>query len=274
MCDPTALVPKKQATRALRSAFAALLALSFSATTSAQTSPPINTTPTPITSTPTPIASATATPSPSPALPTTTPTAIPTVFSSGVPCATGDPSAERVQRSESHGDDDEDDRNSINTGNGSNIVQLHNCTDNRLRVRAAIQLNTIPGRVVNPVNEAYAEGSCTNCQTLAVALQLDLYSAEKARDIEPQNYAIAINTRCTGCVTVARAMQFVEGLEDPRDVAQDISDTIEQLSDELNAIQSDPTVTLAEAESRLNAVMARFNTLGLSLNEQREERDD
>ena len=193
-----------------------------------------------------------------------------------MPCATDDPSNERVQRSQRHGDDEDggDDHDEFRTGNGQNAVIVHNCTDNRLRVSAAIQLNTIPGHIVKPLNEAYAEGSCFHCQTLAVALQIDLYSAERANDIEPQNYAVAINTGCTGCVTVARAIQYVQGVDDPRDVSQDISYDVEALSAELTAIQSDPSATLPDAEARLNAVMARFNVLAGTLNEQRDEHDD
>jgi hypothetical protein len=289
---------------------ALLVGLSLMVSTSsgsAQTAPSTTDTPTPVpggavamTDTPTPAPASgvmTDTPTPAPAsgvitdtptpappspaitdtpTPAPSPSATPTVFSSGVPCATDDPSAERVQRSERHGDDDEgfDDNDEFRTGNGRNEVVLHNCTDNRLRVRAAIQLNTIPGHVVMPLNEAYAEGSCMHCQTLAVALQIDLYSAEHATDVEPQNFAVAINTRCTGCVTVARAIQYAQGVDDPDDVSEDISDTVNALDNELTAIQSDPSLTLPEAESRLNSVIARFTALGGSLGDQREERDD
>ena len=202
-----------------------------------------------------------------------TPIVAPVPFGNEVPCATDDPSNERVQRSEPHRDDNGiGNDEGLRTGNGRNEVIVHNCTDNRLRVRAAIQLNTIRGRVVHPLNEAFAEGSCLQCQTLTVALQIDLYLAEKANDIEPQNFAIAINSQCTRCVTVARAIQFVHAEDDPRDVAENIDASVDALDKELTAIQTDRSVTLAEAESRLNAVIARFNALGGSLNDQRAER--
>src|SRR5207302_11019819 len=119
---------------------------------------------------------------------------------------------------------------------GTTYAVVHTCTDDRLRLRAAIQLNTIPGRVVTPLNEAYAEGSCLHCQTLAVALQIDLYSAERAMDIEPGNFAVAINTGCTGCVTVARAIQYVQGVNGPGDVSEEIASTGNALSNEITAI--------------------------------------
>ena len=222
------------------------------------------------TDTPTPTAVATDT-----STPTLVPTATATAFNSGVPCATDDPSNERVQRSERHGDDQ--DRgyagDEFETGNGQNQVIVHNCTDNRLRVHAAIQLNTIPGRVVDPLNEAYAEGSCSHCSTFAVALQIDLYRQDHATDIEPQNYAVALNTGCTGCTTVARAYQYAQGVDDPNDVSQDIYDRVDRLSDELTAIQTDPSISEPDAESRIDAVIQSFTELGGSLGDQRDERD-
>ena len=92
--------------------------------------------------------------------------------------------------------------------------------------------------------------------------------------MQPQNYAVAINNVCTGCVTVARAIQYAQAVEDPRDVAREISDTVDALDNELTSIQTDPSVTLPEAEARLNAVMERFTALGGTLGDQRDERDD
>ncbi len=234
-------------------------------------------TPTPLTTdTPTPTAVTTQTPAPATTdTQTPVPSVAPSPFVSGVPCATDDPSNERVQRSERHGDDEDGRGNhdEFRTGNGTNSAIVHNCTDNRLRVRAAIQLNTIPGHVVDPLNQAYAESTCTGCSTLAVALQINLYSSDRADDIQPQNYAVAVNTACTSCVTVADAYQYVQGEEDPREVSQDISDTVEQLADELAAIQNDPSVSLPDAEARINNVIARFQVLGGSLDQQRDEHD-
>lgn len=267
-------------------ACAALAAASFGATaavSSAQTPPTDTPTPTVATTTPTP----TSTPMPSaetatpvPTVPAVTPTAAPaaTPFVSGIPCATDSPNAPgHVHRSDRHGQDDEDDggKDEFQTGNGRNQVIVHNCTESRLRVGASIQLNTIPGHKVRPLNLAYAEGSCPGgCQTFAVALQIDLYSGERATDVQPENYAVAINSGCNGCITVARAIQYVQPLDDPRDVARDIDDTVSELDRELNAIEADPDISLADAEARLNAVLVRFNKLGGTLGDQREERVD
>jgi hypothetical protein len=296
------MTPYLRRTRSVRAVLCAGLLVGSSllathATASAQTEPAATDTPT-ATPTPTlspstdPATDATATPTatvdPAAATPTPTPTATvdpaaatptptATPFDSGVPCATDDPhGAGGVRRSEIRGQDrdGEGDEDENATGNGRNEVILHNCTNDQLRVRASIQLNTIPGRVVKPLNVAYAEGSCVSCQTLSVALQVNLYSGERGRDVEPENVALALNTGCSDCFTVARAIQYNEPVDEPQDVPDDVARTVDRLDDELRSIQRDPDITLSDAEARLNAVLASFSELRGSLGQQREERHD
>jgi hypothetical protein len=200
-------------------------------------------------------------------------------FVSNVACATDDPHAPGgIRRTERRGDDEDNeggrDRDEFRTGNGRNVILLHNCTDNQLRVRGNIQLNTIPGRHVDPLNEAYAEGTCTSCQTFAIALQVDLYSGERATEVAPQNLALAVNDHCTGCRTVALAIQYVQPVEDPHEVPDDVADTLNQLEQEMNAVQQDRDISLADAEARLISIVERFGALGGSLGQQRDEKND
>jgi len=55
---------------------------------------------------------------------------------------------------------------------------------------------------------AYA--SCTDCKTVAAAIQVVLVSGE-VDSATPENVAIAINYQCTECETMAAAFQFVYG---------------------------------------------------------------
>jgi putative peptide zinc metalloprotease protein len=138
-----------------------------------------------------------------------------------------------------------------------NIVHLVNRVDGRLRVKGRVELNRIHGPRVTPVNRAVAFGSCTDCQTLAVALQLNLYR-RGAPIAAPENLAAAVNFQCTRCVTVARALQYVIPVDDPTTTPPEARALIQALNRELVAIQSDRAVTLAEAEQRIDAVIARF----------------
>lgn len=155
-------------------------------------------------------------------------------------------------------------------GGGKNNVRIVNRQNSRLRVKGNVQLNQIPGPTVEPINLAYAYGSCTDCQTFAVALQINLISRNTTR-VTPENAAIAVNVDCTRCHTVAHAYQYVYSVDDPMQVPQEVNDLIKELDRELRAIHSDNSLTLADAEARIAAVIKRFTALASSLRETRDE---
>lgn len=162
-------------------------------------------------------------------------------------------------------------------GNGNssprNEVRVENRTDRRLMVRGNVQLNQIPGDVAEPVNLAYATSSCTDCQTIAVALQINLIGKTATR-IAPQNVAVALNVECTRCVTVARAIQYTYQVDDPKEEPEDVKDLIREMDRTLNELAAgDKQLTLAEAETRINAVIGQFRLLAASLDDRRNEDD-
>lgn len=153
---------------------------------------------------------------------------------------------------------------------GKNEVRVVNQGDERMKIRGNVDFNRIPGPNVEPVNLAYAASSCTDCQTIAVALQINLISRTATR-IAPQNAAIAINQQCTRCVTVARALQYTYQVDDPQQTPQEVSDLLREMDRTLNEISQDKGISLSEAESRIDAVLAQFRQLATSLNDQRNE---
>ena len=155
-------------------------------------------------------------------------------------------------------------------GGGNNVVRVVNHNDGRLQIRGNLDLNHIPGPTVGPVNLAYATSSCTDCQTIAVALQIDLISRTATR-IVPQNAAVAVNVQCHHCVTIARALQYVVQVDDPNQVPPDVADLLKEMDRTLNDISHTQGITITEAESQINAVIARFSTLAASLYDQRQE---
>lgn len=150
------------------------------------------------------------------------------------------------------------------TGNRDNTIEAINRTDGRLLIRGGVQINTISGPDVEPVNFAYAYSSCTDCQTFAVALQVNLIGRD-SRNIVPQNVAIALNESCTRCRTVAKALQYVYTVDDPTQVPDEVFELVEE--------SAEREITVAEAEARINAVVEWFYDLAAHLNEQREEDD-
>ncbi|HEU0131224.1 MAG TPA: hypothetical protein VFQ85_09575 [Mycobacteriales bacterium] len=75
--------------------------------------------------------------------------------------------------------------------------------------RLAFQVRRATGDVVDNTNAAVAYASCTDCQTVALSIQVVLISGYDSSTVAPENLAIAINESCTLCETLASAYQFV-----------------------------------------------------------------
>jgi len=153
---------------------------------------------------------------------------------------------------------------------GKNVVKAINQQDNELKVDGSIQVNHISGDSVAPVNYAYAYSSCTDCQTFAVALQINLIS-KTATSIRPQNTAIALNYQCTRCDTVAQALQYTYQVDDPSKLPTNVASLVKDMNDQLKDLRQEHNLTATQAESRITAVVAQFKGLAQSLNTQRKE---
>lgn len=155
-------------------------------------------------------------------------------------------------------------------GGGSNRVQVINKKDGKLRLKADLQLNRIPGPRVEPTNLAVAYASCADCQTIAIALQINLIS-RGASYVAPENLAVAVNYECTNCYTVARAIQYTYSVDDPTQVPPEVNEILKELDTELKAIRQATALSIDEIEQRIEAVIARFTDLAESLNDDRDE---
>ncbi len=153
---------------------------------------------------------------------------------------------------------------------GHNQVIAHNHADGQMLMRGRVDLQHLPGPSAAPVNYAEAIGACVGCQTLAVALQIDLISLD-ATTVAPTNTAVALNYGCSGCFTSARALQYVVQVEDPNHVPQRASDLVRAMNAELRAVEHSPNMTVSEAQARIDSVVAEFSDLAAYLREQRQE---
>ncbi|GAC1345261.1 MAG: hypothetical protein NVSMB29_19440 [Candidatus Dormibacteria bacterium] len=117
---------------------------------------------------------------------------------------------------------------------------------------------------VQPVNLALALASCKSCQTVAIAIQVIIYTAG-ASVVAPVNAAVAVNYLCTLCDTLASAYQFVIGTAGPvrftsqgRRAIRDIREQLEELKES--------QLTTAQINARVAALMARLaNVLATQL---------
>jgi hypothetical protein len=170
--------------------------------------------------------------------------------------------------------EDKDVEQSEESGEGGNhnIVNVQNHVDSRFLMRGRVDLTHVGGQNASPANRAEAFASCTGCQTFAVALQIALIRRD-ARTIAPENAAIAVNVRCNGCFTSARAVQYVFQVDDPEAIPERDNELIHRMNDELQAIRQTQGITPQQANSRIDAVIAEFSDLANSLNDQRQDTD-
>jgi hypothetical protein len=155
-------------------------------------------------------------------------------------------------------------------GGANDIVLLHNQVDGGLTARGKVQINQIPGPTVAPVNCAFATSTCIACQTLSVALQIDLISPN-ASSVAPRNIARAQNVGCQGCQTFARALQYVIQVDDPTSTPPEIGRLAQAMNEQLRAVQTDRSLTLDQAVAQIEAVLAQFEDLAASLDDQRSQ---
>jgi hypothetical protein len=162
-------------------------------------------------------------------------------------------------------------------GGANNMVIVHNPSGGDLQVRGSVQLNHVPGPRVGNVNCAAALSGapgafvptvtspmCVGCQTVAVALQIDLIS-RSASQITPRNVANAQNVRCQQCAAVAIAMQYVIQVDDPGQVPPDAAALAASMDDQLRQLQSNHTLTTGEVAARIISVRDQFVSLATSL---------
>jgi putative peptide zinc metalloprotease protein len=159
-------------------------------------------------------------------------------------------------------------------GNVDNIVRVMNRNDDRFRARASVRLTLISGDEVAPRNYAWAQASCRDCQTFAIAFQVVLYE-RGAHYVAPENAAIALNIGCSHCFTAALATQYVIPVDDIDAVPTDVDRMVKAMDREFRAIEglkSTREMSIDEAISRIEAVKARFKALGAYLRESYRER--
>jgi hypothetical protein len=148
-------------------------------------------------------------------------------------------------------------------GGPRNQVHLLNQQDGRFMARASIRLNRVNSDSVKAMNIAIAEARCIDCQTIAVALQVVLYKRGTS-DVQPVNFAYALNTECKRCITVARAIQYAIPVDDPNAVPDNVSRLIADMNRELryfSGIKSLSELDPQAAMQRLDTVVSQYNEL-------------
>jgi putative peptide zinc metalloprotease protein len=156
-----------------------------------------------------------------------------------------------------------------------NEVRLQNPQDKRFMARASVKMYRIHGVDIRPYNLALAQAQCTDCQTIAVAVQVVFYQ-RGATNIQPENIAIASNFRCNHCVTIAKAIQYVIPVDDLKaDVPDEVKSLVKDIDKELRYFASMKSVnelSSREAADRLQQVLSHYSSLQQYLHDAMTER--
>jgi putative peptide zinc metalloprotease protein len=130
----------------------------------------------------------------------------------------------------------------INTKDGFDIFKL------------AFQVRRATGDVVDNGNAAVAYASCTDCQTIALAIQVVLISGYDSSTVSPENLAIAINESCTLCDTLASAYQFVLTADGNLHFTAEGSHRLAEIRRALLALRKSG-LTAVEIQAKVDALM-------------------
>jgi putative peptide zinc metalloprotease protein len=149
---------------------------------------------------------------------------------------------------------------SAGSGNPSNDAVAVNTKDGSSLFKLAFSVKKVSGDV-NASNTAVAYASCSECRTVAAAIQVVL--VDGSPDVStPTNVALAINYQCSECETLAAAYQFVFG--DGTDVKltptgkQELHDVKKQLQD---LQKNSDTLTLQQIADQVGALAAKVGDI-------------
>ena len=142
-----------------------------------------------------------------------------------------------------------------------NAAVAINTKDGGTVFRFAFNIARVGSDVVDNTNAAVAYASCTDCTTVAIAIQVVLVTGDPSV-VSPENYAIAINQQCTLCETLASAYQFVFGTGDPVHFTAEGNQELAQIRREFQQLRKDAdSLTAAQIQARVAALVDRLRVV-------------
>jgi len=117
----------------------------------------------------------------------------------------------------------------------NNVVSVRNTETGDVRTRSRVSVAHDPGPTVADENEAFAYASCTDCRTVAAAVQVVLVEGP-ANDVRPVNAAVAVNENCLRCATFAYANQVVLTPRTRVEIGDEAEGRIEYLEGQIRSV--------------------------------------
>ncbi len=148
---------------------------------------------------------------------------------------------------------------SATTSQGDTAAVAVNTTDGSSLFRLAFSVRRVTDSVVDQTNAAVAYASCTECETVAVAIQLILVFSDP-EVVTPTNLAYAFNDQCSHCLTLAWATQVVLGTDGPARFTAEGNRHLAELRNRLQALRTQE-LTVEQLEAELAAINAELKSI-------------
>jgi putative peptide zinc metalloprotease protein len=133
-------------------------------------------------------------------------------------------------------------------GQGDTTAVAVNTRDGADVFRLAFSIRRVMSETVDTSNAAVAVSSCTDCQTVAIAIQVALVFSDPDV-VTPENLALAMNIECSLCDTLASAYQMVITTGGPVHLTEEGNRRIAEIRRKLLALRdSDLTGPELQAE--------------------------
>jgi hypothetical protein len=136
---------------------------------------------------------------------------------------------------------------SVNTTNNTSVFHL------------AFTIVRSTGASVSVSNVALAVSTCLNCRSTAIAIQVDLVWPVPVV-LSATNLAVAVNSGCVTCDTLAAAFQYVIASDQMMTLTGRGRDEVAHIERELAALQSSSRPTSAVAE-RVDGLAAELGSV-------------
>ena len=143
-------------------------------------------------------------------------------------------------------------------GNVNNEVVVRNTVDGHFAQRAGLGIARVTGDVVENQNAAAATSSCSDCRTVAVAVQIVLIQRTDASVVSPRNLAIALNVGCQRCDTFAAAYQYAVTTDGLVRFTPGAQQQLAALESQIRSLTATDGVPFPDLEAQIDAVVEQM----------------
>lgn len=145
-------------------------------------------------------------------------------------------------------------------GGADNVVMVNNSNDGALAARSRAVVSHDPGPTVGNQNyaQAYAH-DCTGCRTVAAAVQVVLVEGATT-NFTPANAAVAVNEKCYFCQTFAYANQYVFSPRRPVRLSDDAREQISEINGQIAEVVRSQE-SFPEMSAQLDSLSGRLQDI-------------